>query len=497
MSRIWLRLNSMKKQEGQVLPWMALLMVLFLGMAGLTIDLGRAYVAYRQLQASTDSAALAGAYAMTQAGATTAAVDSEACTYSSNTNAGTNCPAASYNGTPLLSNVSVATNLYCAAASAYVSSLCIGPGNTNVIQVTQTAVINTMFIQALEAFGVQAAKSLTLNATSTATITASNTPLNIAVVIDTTASMGDKDTDPLCDSTEIACALTGVQTLLSGLTPCGSGSTNTTCSGPFDQVSLFTFPNVTAGTASNDTTCPTSNPTIVPYTTPTQPTASSTWTAPTGNAGTYQVTSFADNYISNNQRGGSLSQSSALAIAAGDSGQGNCQGLQTPGGDGTYYAGAINAAETALLSAQAANPNSQNIMIILSDGDANSTKIAGAGHNGDVYGSLDDQCQQAIAAAQNATTLLTTVYTVAYGAENSGCSTDKSGSMAGLSPCSTMQYMSSNWPTDTSHFFSDTSAEVPGGGVCPSPNPVTGLSAIFGDIAVQLSKARLIPNSAT
>ena len=33
-----------KDQSGQVLPWMALLMVLFLGMAGLTVDLGRAYV---------------------------------------------------------------------------------------------------------------------------------------------------------------------------------------------------------------------------------------------------------------------------------------------------------------------------------------------------------------------------------------------------------------------------------------------------------------------
>jgi Putative Flp pilus-assembly TadE/G-like len=496
MNGIFLRLNAIKKQEGQILPWMALLTVLFLGMAGLTIDLGRAYVAYRQLQASTDAAALAGAYAMTVSGATTASVTTQTCSYSSNTNSGTNCPTASYNGTPLLSNVSVITNLYCVGSSNFVSASCTA-SNTgdNVIQVTQTAVIPTMFIGALGAFGIQAAKTLTLNATSTATLTATNVPLNVAVVIDTTASMGDPDSDPLCDSTQIACALNGVQTLIRGLTPCGPGSSSATCTGAFDQVSIFTFPNVTASTAPNDTTCPTSNPSIVPYTTPAQPTASSTWQAPTGNTGTYQITGFADNYISNNQQGGSINTSSFLAIATGASGQSNCKGLQTPGGDGTYYAGAINAAETALLSAQIANPISQNIMIILSDGDANSTKIAGAGHNGDVYGSLDDQCQQAIAAAQNATSLGTTVYTVAYGAESSGCDTDKSGPMSGLSPCTTMQYMSSGWPTNTNHFFSDTTNGMTGG-ACPAPTGVDGLDAIFGAIDVQLSKARLIPNSA-
>jgi hypothetical protein len=88
------------------------------------------------------------------------------------------------------------------------------------------------------------------------------------------------------------------------------------------------------------------------------------------------------------------------------------------------------------------------------------------------------------------------VYTVAYGSENTGCNTDTSGSMAGLSPCTTMEYMSSGWPANVSHFFSDTSAQVSGGGNCPSTYSVTGLNNIFKAIQTQLSKGRLIPNGA-
>ena len=50
--------------------FLAFVVVLFLGMAGLTIDLGHAYVCHRELQASTDAATLAGAYAMTLPDAT-------------------------------------------------------------------------------------------------------------------------------------------------------------------------------------------------------------------------------------------------------------------------------------------------------------------------------------------------------------------------------------------------------------------------------------------
>ena len=47
--------------DGQVLPWAAFQMILFLGFASLTIDIGHAMLVKRELQASADAAALAAA----------------------------------------------------------------------------------------------------------------------------------------------------------------------------------------------------------------------------------------------------------------------------------------------------------------------------------------------------------------------------------------------------------------------------------------------------
>jgi hypothetical protein len=470
-----------KEDSGQVLPWMVFLMALFLGMAGITVDLGHAYVCYRELQSSTDAAALAGAYAMTLSGATTATVTSQvdaASSLSTGSNANANLP-----------NVTVTPTFRCVTDSSIVQAPCTASATgDNVIQVVQTSRVPTYFIRGLAFFGINSATSIPISAMATATtLSGKNTQVNVAMVVDTTASMGQQDSDVNCNNTRIYCALAGVQTLLEQLTPCTASSTKTKCTG-FDQVSLFTFPNVTANTASNDTTCPTSNPTIVPYSTPTP---GATWTAPTGSAATYQITDYLDDYSSNNQKGGTLNGSSALAIATGGSTNTNCSGMQTPGGDGTYYAGVIYAAQSSLSAAQAANPGSQNIMIILSDGDANSTKISNAKHSGNVYGSFDDQCQQAISAAQYATSQGTTVYTVAYGASSSGCSTDTSGPLAGLSPCTAMQDMASS----SSDFYSDASASQ-NKGQCDSANSFS-LNSIFTSIAAKLTNARLIPNGIT
>jgi len=476
-------LRGYKDENGQVLPWMALMVVLFLGMAGLTLDLGHAYVCYRQLQASTDAAALAGAYAMTLGGATQASVQAEVNAFSSTTGGA--------NASPNLPNVPTPTiTLACVTdSSSFVPAACSGPitatapSGSNVIRVVQTVSIPTIFIQALSAFGVKSATSLNLGTEADATFQAGPpTQVNVALVMDTTASMGSRDTDPSCANTRIHCALAGAQLLLKGLSPCSSGSKAGNCLSAYDTVSLFTFPNVTANTASYDTTCGKGNPGIVPYTVPTP---GATWTAPTGGAGTYQITGYDDNYSSTNQQGGALNTSSGLAIATG---AGGCQGMQTPGGDETYYAGAIYAAQSSLMAAQAANPGTKNVMIILSDGDANSTHISGGTHAGNVYGSLDDQCQQAITAANYATNQGTEVVTIAYGASNSGCSTDRSGPKAGISPCTTMQDMASS-PGD---FYTDaTASSAPG--AC-DPSATLALDDIFSNLAATFGKARLLPN---
>jgi hypothetical protein len=94
--------------------------------------------------------------------------------------------------------------------------------------------------------------------------------------------------------------------------------------------------------------------------------------------------------------------------------------------------------------------------------------------------STKNECHQAITQAQAAAG--TRVYTVAYGAANSGCSTDASPS---ISPCATLQQMATNDST----FFKDTSTACTAG-----DRPTTDLNTIFTQIAGDLTVARLMVN---
>jgi Flp pilus assembly protein TadG len=505
--RDFFTMQVLSDERGQTLPWMALLMILFLGMAGLTVDLGRAYVCYRELQASTDSAALAGAYAMTQGGATVNSSKSAACSFSSNTTATGTCPVGN-NTKPSMSQVSADPELKCVTPGPIVSASCTAAGGYNVIQVTQTATLPTFFIQALRAFGVQSAQSLTLNTASTAAVQSGGSPgVNIAVVIDTTASMNDGVNDGYCNNTQIYCALDGLRSLLGGLYPCSSGSSaKAGCLGAYDQVSLFTFPNIVANDATDDTTCPTSDPSIPYYSYVPVPSATNTsYTAPTGGSSTYQVTGYEDDYSLTNSANGGLSTTSVLGVAAGSNSTKNCSGLKAPGGDNTFIAGAMYAAITSLQAAKGTNPNTANALILLTDGASNTSKfdptfLAAAAANTKVgtYPSTISQCQQMAAAGQYATSLGITVYTIAYGASTdpSQCSTDTSLNSNGkpvanvVSPCTALQ----NTASSPSTFYSDNTSPTAG---CTSINSGVGLEGIFTDIGASFLKARLVPNSVT
>jgi len=488
-------------QSGQALPWMMFLIVLFIGAAGITVDLGHAYVCYRELQASTDAAALAAGYELGQSGATVALVQAAASSYSS--------ASGGANATPNLPGVSITTNVTCSAAVTNLGVTCgLSPTGDNVAQVIQTASVPTYFMKAFQILGVKGASSINLRAVSTAAARgATNSQYNVAIVIDTTASMNTEDTDANCGNTRIYCALEGVQTLLESLSPCTASGTGSSCTGggSFDTVSLFTFPNIQANQAGDDTSCPTSDPKIPNYYTPV---IGATWSAPTGSSATYQVTGYLSNYSSTGKAGGTLNTSSALSIASGANTASNCSGMQAPGGDGTYYAGAIYAAQASLMAAQASNPGSKNALIILSDGDASSTKItvsgtvesAGYKYSSTApaltvsYPSTTDQCQQAIDAAKFATFQGTTVYTVAYGASSSGCSTDTSGPLGsknGVSPCSVLQDMASS----ASDFYSDATASQNKGQCTSASNSNLNLNQIFQSVATSFTVARLVPNS--
>ncbi|MGA8742039.1 MAG: hypothetical protein WB561_12720, partial [Terracidiphilus sp.] len=417
-----------------------------------------------------------------------------------------------------LSNAAVQTAFRCVTGTPLVDAGCVafvapGVAGDNVIQVTQQATVPTFFIGMLAFWSKNPPNSLRLNAVATAAMQ-SGPPqqVNVAVVVDTTASMASNDNDPLCGKTRIYCALAGVQTLLEGLTPCAPGYTSTACT-PYDRVSLFTFPAVETSQISDDTNCSGTNPQIEAYTTPA---AGSAWSSLSTATTTYQIAGYSTNYSSTNGKGGSMPSTSSSPVVAATTPTGKC-GMQTPGGAGTYYAGVIYAAQSSLIAQSTANPNTKNVLVILSDGDADSgsgsnncnslpgktcilNSTGGAAtNNGTTYPSLQDQCAQAVTAAQYATSQGTTVYTVAYGSPSSGCASDvynKKTNTTGTSitPCQAMQQMSSGWPADTTHFYSDSTAT--GGGSCIS-GLAGGLDAIFTDLAAQFSTARLIPNGTT
>jgi hypothetical protein len=562
--RFFLARLAMADEGGQVLPWVVVALLTVLGMAALVVDCGRAMVIQRELQAATDAAALAAA---SQISGTSTAYSNYATTYSGQTgdkNAYPGLTITMSTPTPLCLATVQAWNIPCTVSSGKVTI-------PNAIQITQTASVPTLF------GGILGKPSLNLSATSTATNSRPE-PYNIALIVDSTLSMAATDSN--CGSlTGEQCALQGIRQLLAGL------------STSYDHVALFTFPNVAQGSSPagilgpNGFGCTTSVPSSqgsvrysgssngtyryypmlyegqgsyqppytgiawdMPYSFPPIPTGTSGYVLGTGNlAPTYRITPFLEDY---NDGSGNLSTGSNLVMAVG--GKSNCNGI-APGsydGDyGTYYAGAIYAAQAALLKEQANHANSGNVMIILGDGDSNSPKDSsspdsnspgmptsateaettyqsaskettlnaytmGTGYwsaagSGTTYPSYNGECGQAVDAAQYAATYSsngvsnpTKIYTIAYGALTSGCTTDaRTSSHPGITPCQTLQAMatggSAGNPSD--YFYSDWAATGGDSGCTANSDNsgTTAISDIYQKILASLVEARLIPNGTT
>jgi hypothetical protein len=487
--------NAFNREDGQVVILYCICFTALLGFTGLVVDSGRTYIAYRQLQTSTDAAALAGAQQLPD---TTTAV-STATTFSgtgTNTNAFPTLPGVSF--------VSGYPKVRCLTSLQAIGQACI-PNATaggNALQVRQQVTM-PLFIGSL--FGVP---SITLSSSATASMRGSSSiPYNVAIVLDTTASMGSNKDSNCGNVTRIACALQGVQTLMMNMSPCASSYStcsfsSNVASNAVDQVSLFTFPNVYVSQTINSSTqgkmCNGYGTGTLPvYSFPsssaTSYTALGVAAKSQSTTPTYQLTPFWSDYRSSDTAS-SLNTSSTSYLVQDVGGTSGCTGLSTPGGDGTYYAGAIYAAQAALTAQAAANPGSQNVLIFLSDGDASSTKFdtsaTGFSTTSGVYPSSKNQCAQAVAAAAAAASAGTRVYTVAYGSATSGaCSTD-TGTYAGSS-CLTMEKMASN----SLYFFS---ADYNKTASCQSAaQPTSNMSQIFTQIAGGLTTSRLIPDTSS
>jgi hypothetical protein len=519
-----LRLRSLLRDEsGQAIILTAVMMVALLSMFALVVGAGFALAMQRQLQASCDASALAGAGALVANRSSSSAL-SAVQSYSSSTGQNN---ASSNLGT--VSMMSGSPALKCLNALKAIGVPCIGAAPYNAVQVRQQAVIN------IPLGGFIGHPTLALTASATASINGgAPLPSNIAVIIDTTLSGNQQDLD--CGDTQIHCALTGLQNLMQSLNPCAQQSANCVATAgvsanTVDRVSLFTLPPVQTSSVNVDSTCTTTpssgysySPTIGGYVMPPSSAysglaaATSYWFPPAGAGSaapgtaygvipangnvtsTYQILGFMSDYkTSNGTR--TLNTASAMVKAAGY--VPGCGGMAPPnyaGVYGTYYPGAIYEAQAALIAAQAANPGTLNALIFLSDGDSNAPQkngsynvfYSGANSSG-IYPSWMGQCGQAVVAAQLAAAAGTRVYSVAYGSPSVGCVTDLAvGSYPGITPCNTMASIASA----PQYFYSDYK-QTGAASTCVSSQPVTSLSAIFAAIAADLSTPRLIPDNLT
>ena len=539
-------------EDGQMLYLVAFSILGLIGAAGLAVDAGHAYVAQRQLQASVNAVAIAAAEELPNADYQTVGQSFGSATGEKNAYAGLNA------ATPVVTGKCYTTvenwGIPCTTSSP------------NAVVATETAQVPTYFARV---FGFSA---FNVGAMATAATKGSSPlPYNVAIIVDTTLSMNTVDSN--CNNvTQMQCALNGVQQLLLGLSP------------SIDHVSLFTFPNVASGAStagivkSGSYTCTTAFPTnqgyyhdrttssytsvltspsgqmgtespwsgaawAMPYTFPPIPTSTSGYSAPSGTYGpTYQVVPFSEDYRTSDTATTLNSSSNLVKAAGGVSGCGGIAPSNYDGDYGTYYAGAIYAAEAALLAEQKTD-GTPNAIVILGDGDSNGPNSSGSVDSGSpsisstatqiettysssasskqtnlytypsgylmpgssgTYPSWVGECGQAITAAQYAVSYSgspTKIYTVAYGAStqsssgmNGDCPSDVgAGSYPNVSPCTAMQDMASS----PDYFYSDYYA--PGGDSgCQAPgknNTITSLQQIFQSILTDMTSVRLIPNN--
>jgi hypothetical protein len=233
--------KALHDQRGQVLPWVALATVGLLGMGGLGIDVGRAYVAQAQLQNYANAGALAAAGLVYNTSSTNNAT-TEANLYSGSSG--------DDNANPALGTVHTTVSTVCLDILEPSGSTCGTSGQANAVRVKESATVPTYFMK-LVTFGHS---TIDVAAEATASMQGQSQPWNVAIVIDATGSMSTTDSN--CGSvTEFQCAMNGVQAMLGSTNPCKAGATSCTNSTANFHVALFGFPEVSTASVSKENAC--------------------------------------------------------------------------------------------------------------------------------------------------------------------------------------------------------------------------------------------------
>ncbi len=436
-----------------------------IGAMGFAVDVGVVLTARQALQANTNAAALDAAYVWDQPGGTSSAAVSAAQSWNTT------------HAVPMVSSISAKATAICATTSGL--PLCAAGGGNNAISLTQTGTVPTYFITVL------GFKSWTVSTTAIAAYAGGPTKaMNIMFVLDTTASMQTTTDDTGCkvpgigSPKKLDCAKYGVQLILKQLNPA------------IDKVGLMVFP----GMSASWTPC-TGSPKIEPY----------------GTAGiTYQIngSSLSTDYASPQ---GTLNHASKLVMAVGDNSKSFTGCLAAPGGEGTFYADAISAAQAALQSE--GSSAAQDVIILLSDGEANislgSSEMDATWQTTPCspssvcsYGHIEQQCNQAVKNAATATSDGTWVYVIAYdaGGAGTGCPMQTVTTGKGKNKTTTNYYDSptatntsvwnpcgalQNMASDKSKFYSTNSS-------CSSVNPYKDVATNFQQAGYTLSQPRLV-----
>ncbi len=199
------RMGTLLRQDderGQAIVLIAVTLVVLLGAAALVVDVGRAYVVKRHLQASVDAAALAGAQSLPDVNAATAAANS-------------------YSGKAGAKND--ATNLPDVLTSVTTKCLSADPCSpVNAIVVDETTISPTFFAKIL---GIN---SFTIHARATALMSEGvPAPAHIMIVADRTGSM---NSSCAAGGTKMTCLRNGIKAFLTGMDPA------------YDKVGLIAFP---------------------------------------------------------------------------------------------------------------------------------------------------------------------------------------------------------------------------------------------------------------
>jgi Flp pilus assembly protein TadG len=495
-----------QEEKAQALYLVAALMFVLIGMAALSIDIGYALHGQRELQASADAAATAGAQILSQNVSATQA-EAAATQYSGMQGA--------YNQINDLMSVKMPINTV-RCLNTLVTTLgltCDDVADANAVAVEETAQAPTFFGKI---FGIQ---SINLTAYSMAGIQGGTLiPANIMVIMDTTASMQDPDSDATCvaesgvsSPSKEDCAKWGVRTFLNLLNPCsasltscgavsGSPSTGYNVANPVDEVAVLVFPGLASATtdAPYDYDCQahalsTSNGTIVPYGTP------------SSSPPYFTIVQLSSDYKTSNTSGLNAGGSDVVDTVSWAS-QTGCSannptkyGLQDPGGESTYYAGVIAEANNDLSNLQVPRANMQSAIILLSDGDAEASKsdfsAAALAANPTIY---ENECHQAIKAAANAAGtqnlkgMNNWVYAIAFAASTSTSSSCKTDTAAEpISGCQTMYDIAS----DPNKFYNDGGKPSDGSSPCnlSSHGSIGSLATIFSDISHDFQSTMLVP----